>query len=247
MKIIKTFYTCDKLFHLEPILEMFKTPISYGVVFITGDAFYIYKITKTGNHCESKELYNDDVDLAKKHNKGGQSSVRFARLRLESIHNYITKVSEKIISLYLSNNNTKYLIEKLIIVGPANKKVLLSQNELIQQYFKNKLVLINTSEINQQTIYEIINNAHDLFDSDSNNKNNDILAKIKNLMDIGDDKLVFGLDEIKNCLINNEIQQIIITNELENEITVNKDSKCEIIITQKLKNLGLDAVGVKWY
>jgi len=251
-KIIKTFYMCDKYFHLEPILEMFKDPISYGIVFITGDAFYIYKITKTGDHYESKELYNDDVELAKKHKKGGQSAGRFFRLRLESIHNYITKVSEKVIMSYLSNNNTKYLIQKLIIAGPGEKKVLLSQNELIQQYFKNNITLLNTTEINDQSIHEIINNAHELFENDIDDKCNDVINKIKNLMNQCDDKLVFGIKEIIKCLSHNELQQIITTEKIANEIDIekiNKNNKCEIIIvdSRKLEKMGLDIIGLRWY
>jgi len=33
------------------------------------------------------------VDLPKKHGRGGQSALRFARLRLEKRHNYVRKVS----------------------------------------------------------------------------------------------------------------------------------------------------------
>ena len=246
---------CDKQFHLEPILEMFKDPISYGIVFITGDAFYIYKITKTGDHYDSKEIYNDDVELAKRHKKGGQSAGRFFRLRLESIHNYITKVSEKVIASYLSNNNTKYLIEKLIIAGPSDKKVLLSQNELVQQYFKNNITLLNTTEINDQTIYEVINNAHELFDSDIDNKSDDILKKLKNLMEVADNKLVFGIEEILKCLSYNELQQMIITEKLAIEINIDnykskdKNNKCEIFVvdSRKLEKIGLDIIGIKWY
>ena len=34
------------------------------------------------------------VDLPKKHGRGGQSALRFARLRLEKRHNYLRKVAE---------------------------------------------------------------------------------------------------------------------------------------------------------
>ena len=34
------------------------------------------------------------VDLPKKHGRGGQSSVRFARLRVEKRHNYVRRVAE---------------------------------------------------------------------------------------------------------------------------------------------------------
>ncbi len=34
------------------------------------------------------------VDLPKKHGRGGQSALRFARLRMEKRHNYVRKVAE---------------------------------------------------------------------------------------------------------------------------------------------------------
>jgi peptide chain release factor subunit 1 len=44
------------------------------------------------------------VDLPKKHNKGGQSSVRFARLRMEKRNNYLTKVSEVATSCFIKDD-----------------------------------------------------------------------------------------------------------------------------------------------
>ena len=37
-------------------------------------------------------LHKFTVDLPKKHGRGGQSALRFARLRLEKRHNYVRKV-----------------------------------------------------------------------------------------------------------------------------------------------------------
>lgn len=37
-------------------------------------------------------LHKFSVDLPKKHGRGGQSAVRFARLRMEKRHNYVRKV-----------------------------------------------------------------------------------------------------------------------------------------------------------
>jgi hypothetical protein len=39
-----------------------------------------------------KVLHKFSVDLPKKHGRGGQSALRFARLRLEKRQNYVTKV-----------------------------------------------------------------------------------------------------------------------------------------------------------
>lgn len=40
-------------------------------------------------------LHKFTVDLPKKHGRGGQSALRFARLRMEKRHNYVRKVSEQ--------------------------------------------------------------------------------------------------------------------------------------------------------
>jgi peptide chain release factor subunit 1 len=40
------------------------------------------------------------VQLPKKHGRGGQSALRFARLRLEKRHNYVTKVAGEFLSTH---------------------------------------------------------------------------------------------------------------------------------------------------
>ncbi len=46
--------------------------------------------TLSGNTREV--LHKVSVDLPKKHGRGGQSALRFARLRMEKRHNYVRKV-----------------------------------------------------------------------------------------------------------------------------------------------------------
>ena len=46
--------------------------------------------TLSGNTREV--LHKFTVDLPKKHGRGGQSALRFARLRMEKRHNYVRKV-----------------------------------------------------------------------------------------------------------------------------------------------------------
>ena len=49
-------------------------------------------------------LHKFTVDLPKKHGRGGQSALRFARLRMEKRHNYVRKVAETAATLFLSND-----------------------------------------------------------------------------------------------------------------------------------------------
>jgi peptide chain release factor subunit 1 len=49
-------------------------------------------------------LHKFTVDLPKKHGRGGQSALRFARLRMEKRHNYVRKVClwmESVLQIYM--------------------------------------------------------------------------------------------------------------------------------------------------
>lgn len=90
--------------------------------------------------------------------RGGQSALRFARLRMEKRHNYVRKVAETAVQLFISNDrvsnkhngeviilyhlhSTKLLfffftqpnITGLILAGSADFKTELSQSDMFDQ------------------------------------------------------------------------------------------------------------------
>lgn len=60
--------------------------------------------------------------------RGGQSALRFARLRMEKRHNYVRKVAEVATQLYISNDKPN--IAGLILAGSADFKTELSQSDM---------------------------------------------------------------------------------------------------------------------
>ena len=244
---------CDKHFHLDPILEMYKEESCFGIIFITGKSYSFYKIIKSGDHYENKKICSDTVVLPNKHKCGGSSSGRYGRIHDEKEFNYITKVGELVIKAYMTNNNTEYTVKKLFIAGPSEKKNMLSQNVLVQQYFKNKLILLNTPDINDQSMFETIRDAKKLFEQDLETFGDDILEHIKELMNIGDsDILVYGLNEVTTALNNQELKQIITDKDTANSLDININinlGKCEIIIiaAHKLETFGINPIGIKYY
>lgn len=86
--------------------------------FIVMDGSGTLFATLQGN---SKNILNRYyVDLPKKHNKGGQSSQRFARLRMEKRQNYVTKVCELAVQCFIQNDKPK--IEGLVLAGLGDFK-----------------------------------------------------------------------------------------------------------------------------
>ena len=73
-------------------------------------------------------LHKFTVDLPKKHGRGGQSALRFARLRMEKRHNYVRKVAEVAVQLFISNDKPN--CSGLILAGSADFKTELSQSDM---------------------------------------------------------------------------------------------------------------------
>ena len=83
-------YLCDNKFHTEALGDLLAADKKYGFLVMDGNGS-LYG-TLSGNHREI--LHKFSVDLPKKHGRGGQSAMRFARLRLEKRHHYVCKVAE---------------------------------------------------------------------------------------------------------------------------------------------------------
>ena len=60
--------------------------------------------------------------------RGGQSALRFARLRMEKRHNYVRKVAETAVQLFVSND--KVNVAGMVLAGSADFKTELSQSDM---------------------------------------------------------------------------------------------------------------------
>merc|ERR1719337_844758 len=83
-------------------------------------------------------MHKFTVDLPKKHGRGGQSALRFARLRMEKRHNYVRKVAETAVQLFISNDKPN--ISGLILAGSADFKTELSQSDMFDQRLQAKII-----------------------------------------------------------------------------------------------------------
>ncbi|KNC83158.1 eukaryotic peptide chain release factor subunit 1 [Sphaeroforma arctica JP610] len=123
-------YMCDNKFHTEALSSLLEDDNKFGFIIMDGNGALFG--TLCGNTREI--LHKFSVDLPKKHGRGGQSALRFARLRLEKRHNYVRKVAETSVGMFISND--KVNVQGLILAGSADFKTELSQSDM----FDNRLV-----------------------------------------------------------------------------------------------------------
>lgn len=94
--------------------------------------------TLAGNTKEMIQKFT--VDLPKKHGRGGQSALRFSRLRDEKRHNYVRKVGELAVQHFITND--KVNVAGLVLAGSADFKTELSQSDLLDPRLQAKIVKI---------------------------------------------------------------------------------------------------------
>ncbi|KAJ3411278.1 Polypeptide release factor (eRF1) in translation termination [Chytridiales sp. JEL 0842] len=106
-------YLCDNKFHTEALVKLLESDSKFGFIVM-------------------------DVDLPKKHGRGGQSALRFARLRAE--HNYVRKVAELAVQFFITND--KVNVSGLVLAGSADFKTELSQSDIFDPRLQAKVIKI---------------------------------------------------------------------------------------------------------
>lgn len=117
-------YLCDNKFHVEALSELLQDDDRFGFIIMDGNGALFGAVL--GNNREV--LHKFTVDLPKKHGRGGQSAMRFARLREEKRHNYVRKVAEVAVQNFIEAD--KVSVKGLILAGSADFKNELSKSDL---------------------------------------------------------------------------------------------------------------------
>ncbi|KAF5379911.1 hypothetical protein D9757_007221 [Collybiopsis confluens] len=129
-------YLCDNKFHTEALSELLESDSRFGFIVMDGNGTLFG--TLSGNTREVTHKFT--VDLPKKHGRGGQSALRFSRLRDEKRHNYVRKVAELAVQHFITND--KVNVTGLVLAGSADFKTELSQSDMFDLRLVAKVVKV---------------------------------------------------------------------------------------------------------
>jgi peptide chain release factor subunit 1 len=129
-------YLCDNKFHTEPLNELLESDEKFGFIVIDGNGALFGVLA--GN--TRTVLHRVSVDLPKKHGRGGQSALRFARLRMEKRHNYVRKVAELSVQFFITDDKAN--VSGLIVAGSADFKSELSASDMFDPRLRNIILKI---------------------------------------------------------------------------------------------------------
>ncbi|KAA6373439.1 MAG: putative Eukaryotic peptide chain release factor subunit 1 [Streblomastix strix] len=203
-------YLCDFRFHTEPLSQLLESDDKFGFIIMDGSGALF--ATLQGDVRQIIQKFS--VDLPKKHGRGGQSSVRFARLRMEKRHNYVRKVAETASQCFITDD--KVNCTGLVLAGSADFKTELSQSELLDQRLASKVLkIVDVSYGGENGFNQAINLA-------AESLANVRFVQEKHLLqayfdEIGQDsgKYVYGIRDTIYALSTGAVQKLIIWEGLE--------------------------------
>ncbi|XP_029166576.1 eukaryotic peptide chain release factor subunit 1-like [Nylanderia fulva] len=201
-------YLCDSKFHVDDLLKLFQDEYKYGIVVIDGHSTLFS--TLQGNFKEILQTLN--VDLPKKHGRGGQSSVRFARLRIEKRNNYIKKVSEICTNLYITDD--KLNVEGMILAGHSDLKNEL-RNILDSRIREMVLKVIDTNYGGENGLNQCIELSWDILKDVRYYKEKKVLKLFFDEIGLDRGMYCYGMSDTMKCLEMGSIETLMVYEELK--------------------------------
>nr|KAJ0222782.1 hypothetical protein LSAT_V11C200059560 [Lactuca sativa] len=129
-------YLCDNKFHTEALDQMLESDDTFGFIVMDGKGT-LFGIVRG----DSREvLHKFPVDLPKKHGRGGQSALRFDRIRMEKRHNYLRKTAELATKFYINPATNQPNVSGLILAGCADFKNDLGQSDMFDPRLQAKIL-----------------------------------------------------------------------------------------------------------
>lgn len=133
---VSSLYLCDNKFHTEALSELLESDSRFGFIVMDGNGTLFGILA--GNTREVNHKFT--VDLPKKHGRGGQSALRFSRLRDEKRHNYVRKVAELAVQHFITND--KVNVTGLVLAGSADFKTELGQSDMFDPRLAAKVIKV---------------------------------------------------------------------------------------------------------
>ncbi|KAI9230298.1 MAG: peptide chain release factor eRF1/aRF1 [Piptocephalis tieghemiana] len=219
-------YLCDNKFHTEALSELLESDSKFGFIVMDGNGTLFG--TLAGNTREV--LHKLTVELPKKHGRGGQSALRFARLREEKRHNYVRKVAEIAVQLFITND--KVNVSGLVLAGSADFKTELGQSDLFDQRLAAKIIkTVDVSYGGENGFNQAIELSSEVLSNVKFIQEKKLISKYFEEISLDTGKYCFGVEDTLKALDLGAVETLIVWENLDiTRYTVKTSSGFEDVV-----------------
>lgn len=218
-------YLCDNKFHTEALSELLESDQRFGFIVMDGHSTLFGALS--GNTREI--LHKFSVDLPKKHGRGGQSALRFSRLRDEKRHNYVRKVAELAVQNFITNDKAN--IAGLVLAGSADFKNDLNGSDMFDPRLQTKVIkVVDVSYGGDNGFNQAIELSAETLGNVKFVQEKKLIGKYFEEISQDTGKICYGLDDTLKALELGAVETLIVFENLEVTRYTLRDSEGKDII-----------------
>lgn len=197
LPIKKGRYRCEKTFMLDDLFPLFETHKKLGIIIISGEDAEIW----IREHTSCIRIADTSMYRQKAQKKGGSSSSRFQRIRLNQINEFVKKVSDLIIRTLVDIND-------IVIAGHGELYIEIAKTEGIASKVRQVITL---DVLTIENVCERITAVPGI-------TNSCIIAKqLLDKLDKMDPCIIYGLDTIRTAIESNMVLRIVMIEDVDIE------------------------------
>ncbi|KAI7869537.1 eukaryotic peptide chain release factor subunit 1 [Spinellus fusiger] len=212
-------YLCDNKFHTEALSELLEADATFGFIVMDGNGSLFG--TLSGN--TRNVIHKLQVDLPKKHGRGGQSALRFSRLRDEKRHNYVRKIAELAVNFFITSD--KVNVAGLVLAGSADFKTELSQSDMFDPRLQTKVVkIVDVSYGGENGFNQAIELSADALSNVKFVQEKKLIQTYFDEISQDSGKYCFGIEDTLKALDLGAVESLIVWEDLDTKRYVLRDA-----------------------
>jgi peptide chain release factor subunit 1 len=204
-------YRCSSRFELEPLLDMLEEKNVYGLLVL--DRREAYWGFLRGNRIDP--INGATSTVPGKQRKGGQSSVRFQRLREIAINEFYKKVGERASEAFLTEKDFFERFKGLLIGGPSpTKEEFEAGNYLHHEVQKRIIGLFDVAYTNESGLSELVDNAQDVLKGQEIVREKGLMTRFLQEVVKENGNAAYGEESVRKNLENGSVDILLLSTRL---------------------------------
>jgi peptide chain release factor subunit 1 len=204
-------YRCSSNFELQPLRDMLEEKNVYGLLVL--DRREAYWGFLRGNRIEP--IGGVTSTVPGKQRKGGQSSVRFQRLREIAINEFYTKIGERSSDIFLAEKDFFERFRGVLIGGPSPTKEEFEAGQYLHHEIQKRIIgLFDVAYTNESGLAELVDAAKDALKGMKVVKEKEIMNRFLNELVREDGLAAYGEESIRKNLGLGSVDTLLLSSRL---------------------------------
>ena len=211
-------YRCSQTFILDILKDMLEHKEQYGLIVIDKREATLGILKGTA----IQKLTKLTSGVPGKIKAGGQSAMRFARLREGAAKEFYKRVSEACNKEFLGKENLKGIL--IGGPGPTKEEFL----DYLNQQLKDKVIGIkDITYTDEQGLHDLVDKSQDVLAKEVIAEEKLIMQKFFNLLAKEPNKVAYGLENVKKALNYSAVETLLISEETDEKLIEELEEKAE--------------------